>query len=348
MRVLNRAALRRLVRSSGRRVTPAAVLEMQQRVIAFVATACRHLSLPALTVRSIWATGSGPPAVCAAGATQLQPIRTLGKGTYGSVTAYRYGASRVAIKVEPINHIESPAKWLGLPNAQPHLATQDSKAARLLDGMFHGRTGLVMGIRYLGMFPGRDHSAVHAYLMPVMTGALSDRGVLRTVLEAFRCPGEPTMANAALRVVELVRRQALRLLALDARLCYTDMKISNILYNTRPNRARPELWLCDFGSAMPDNDAEYTFTFPEPPAGTPFQTLDSVAARRAALAYQIGVLLATVSGIDTKAYEHEHCPRPLATEPLQRELARHYPRDIAALVATDPAARRSVQLPLIE
>ena len=97
---------------------------------------------------------------------------------------------------------------------------------------------------------------------------------------------------------------------------------------------------------MLDDDDEYTFTYPNPPSGRPFQPLPTVRDRMAALSYQVGVLLAHCVGIDVRRYAHDACTIPLDSTPLQRELAGAYGHNLATLVATDPDARRDITLPL--
>lgn len=279
---------------------------------------------------------------------RLRSKRMLGEGAYGCVVEYTVAGHGVAIKIERIKKPDAPGKLLRSAADRRSLATPDSEAAKILDTVFWGHTGGLLGVRYLGLHADGSTGAVHLYSMPVMDGSLGDKGALEMLIERFRHPDDPSRTRPpVLRIVELVRRQMMLLMRIDRRLCYTDLKIANILYRTRGSD-RPEIWLGDFGSAMMDGDQEYTFTYPNPPSGKPFQALAAGRDRLAAMSYQIGVLLAECVGIDIRPYSHDHCAIPLDSSPLQRDLARAYGPGLATLVATDPADRRDITIPLIQ
>jgi hypothetical protein len=350
-RLINRAAIHRLTRGRGVRIGPRALERLEQRLIAFVAAQVAQYdhAHPRLRVDRIEAEGEDPPVLIVNGKC-VRPGRTLGQGTYGSVFKYVVGGEGVAVKVEVLKSPKSatrPPAALVRSAEGRRLATCDSEAAQILDEALGGRSGGLLGIRYLGLHLYGEAGAAHLYSMPIMEGSLGDKGALDTLIERFRRPGDSTAAGpAVLRIVELIRRQAVLLMQLDQRLCYTDMKLNNVLYRLRGGT--PEVWLCDFGSAMVDNEDEYTFTYPNPPSGKPFQPLPTLHDRQAALAYQIGVLLATCIGINVIRYSHDHCSIPLDSTPLQVELARAYDGALAALVAPDPYSRRAVTVPLIK
>ena len=138
------------------------------------------------------------------------------------------------------------------------------------------------------------------------------------VEEFRRANSIATTAAAAARVVDEVRRQVLCLLERSAgRYVYTDMKMENVFY--RRERGAPTgfaIRLGDLGSMVParggalerDDGGEtyYTFTYPCLPSGQANRQFFGEPEKARCLAFQLGLLLAALLGIDIGAFRHEN------------------------------------------
>ena len=137
------------------------------------------------------------------------------------------------------------------------------------------------------MFAFGPTGAAHLYSMPVVSGTLGDKGALEKVIERFKHPDDASMTRPP--VLGSSSWCVGRCCCCSGRPAApaADLKIANVLYHA--GRTPPDIWLCDFGSAMLDDDDKYTFTYPNPPSGRPFQPLQPCAT--IAALYQVGVLL---------------------------------------------------------
>lgn len=274
--------------------------------------------------------------------SRLVPREVVQRGAYGVLV--RYAGARgeeYAVKIE-----DARVSARGEHPVLVRLAGVDC-------GQIHGRpVGFAPYLRDGGTYDGVFS------LLELMDGDLRHETVLREYAEFWGLAGR---REAALHVAEDVRQQVVCLFRHDPTLVYADLKPANVMFK-RGRAGEVRIRLGDLGSMMMRRGDEYAMSFPCPPrfAMRRFDTAEEAAA---CLAYQVGMLLASLLGMPRLHYlgfarvEGERRARrgrrlvPKLREAVRDHITRALPLydpAVADLLHLDPRRRRSVFLPLVE
>tara|TARA_B110000008_G_C16951116_1_gene556393 strand:- start:1261 stop:2220 length:960 start_codon:yes stop_codon:yes gene_type:complete len=252
---------------------------------------------------------------------KLRPVKLLGKGAYGMVVLYRHPHGSYAVKIE-MNQSEQPViqKLRGIDCGQIN--------ARIIGSVKLGKNSYYFSI------------------LEIMDGPISrnmllnfakSRGIKGTSMEQRR-------VRAAAMIVEEVRRQVVCLLKNNSSHVYTDMKMGNVLF--RNVSGKVSIKVGDLGSIVPVNYGDYAFTFPCLPNGKAFRNFKSITEKRQCIAFQLGLLLASLLGIDISHFHFKQTRKNKDTSQLASFMV-HMLHEVgmarlSKLVHNDPSKRPSI------
>ena len=274
---------------------------------------------------------------------RLLPYRILQRGGYGVLVRYRDAEDstrQYAVKIEDTR--------VSARGEHPVLG----QLLGVNCGQIHGRP--VGFARYSKN--GQTHDGAFS-LLELMDGDFRHKSVLQEYA-AFH--GLESQSEAALYVTEAVRQQVVCMFRHDPSLVYADLKAANVMFQ-RLETGEIRVRLGDLGSMM-SRRGEYAMSFPCPPdfAKRKFDTPDEAAS---CLAYQVGMLLASLLGVPKLNYlgyarveGSRRATRGRRLVPKLHETVRGYLAQVlpnhdptvADLLLLDPAMRRSVFRPLID
>ena len=171
-------------------------------------------------------------------------------------------------------------------------------------------------------------------------------------VERFReANGLASYVDAAVMIVDEVRRQVNCLLHIDPDYMYADLKPANVLFAQTGGKL--VIKVGDLGSMIPQNGV-YAMSYPCLPGGTAHQAFadggSGTQDRRACLAFQLGVLLAELLSIDVTEYHYQRTAPRKSTLPLQADLHRRLSeksRYLALLVDAVPEERPSIAVSFV-
>ena len=234
------------------------------------------------------------------------PERVVGCGGYGTVVRYAGDDDRdYVVKVEKVD---------------PSLAWSTEHAT--IRALADVACGQILA-RVIGVGPYHFGRRTGAFsLLENMDGDLIDGGA--ALLADYRTyNGLLSAAEAAVHMVDQVRRQIVCLLNNDNTHVFTDLKRSNVLFRRVPDTGEVTIKVGDLGGMTPDDYGDYVFTFPCLPSGEPWQSFASLDEKRACLAYQLGLLLASLLRLSISPYVYDKKLGPkTSTAPLRRKLRR--------------------------
>ena len=265
---------------------------------------------------------------------RLTPTATLGAGGYGRVVRYNSdeaGAPDYAMKIE-----------------QGDVADSEHGVIQALSDTRCGQ----IGARVVGTLrpPGGDQ---HYSLLEEMTSE-----VFPELVPIYRAAkGLGSNALAAAHIVEEVRKQVVCLLnsRADHRYVYTDMKMANVMFRRDPGTGDVTIKVGDLGSMTPDEDGDYVLSIPCLPDGGAWQSFATLADKQQCLAFQLGMLLAALLGLNIAQFWHSRTRPGQSTVPFQALLraalrangAGSSLDELVGLIDDDPNARPSVLAPLV-
>jgi len=111
----------------------------------------------------------------------------------------------------------------------------------------------------------------------------------------MRQKGLANRSQAIFHIVQVVSRQVICLYKNNEHHVYTDLKPANILYVQGSDDNSITIHLGDIGSVVCDSFSEYVSTYPPPEHPSGFYQLPTADHRVSAIAYQLGVLLISLS-----------------------------------------------------
>jgi|688.fasta_scaffold07629_6 serine/threonine protein kinase len=197
----------------------------------------------------------------------------------------------------------------------------------------------------------------HGYFMELAEGTLQDFLLLIKDVDPEILLYEDIYVELLLGIAENIRQQMICIYEMNNNYVYTDLKSLNVLYkcNDTSNLDLTTFILGDLGSAVPNSEHKlYLSTYPpiEFSDKNGYLTFSTNQEKESAMAWQIGVLL--LFFVAGNRYEYNMlCFNNIQyisesqMISLYTIMVRMYGADIANLLNTNVALRRSIYLPLV-
>ena len=280
------------------------------------------------------------------GARVLMPHRFLSRGSYGLVVEY---------------YVSSPSPAVATLGERFAMKIEDNAViqggehdiVRTLENVRCDQIrGRAVGLHKYRDSDGKERTGVFT-LYELMDGDLH-RHRERVLLDYAAFHGLSSKYEAAVYVAEEVRAQLVCLYSNDPRHVYADLKLQNVLFK-RTSSGRVRISVGDLGSMVPRAGDRYVMTFPCPP-NIYVRTFATADEKLACLSYQVGVLFASLIGIDPTLLRFDKLRsrrgrirqlRVALRDAVARFLPAYASRRLSTLVHENVAERRSVLLPLV-
>ena len=268
-------------------------------------------------------------------ATRLVPERVLGSGSFGVVVRYTGDDGRAY--VAKIENVDPPKT----------LADTEAPVVGQLEGVACGQ----IHARVAGT--ARYHFRRRRGVVTLLEEMDGDLRMNIAVVGEYATAHGVSYEEGAVRILEEVRRQIMCLLGANGSHAYVDLKLANVLFRRLPGGG-VEIKLGDLGSMAPDSAGEYTMTYPCLPTGRTPAAFATMAEKRACIAYQLGLFLASMLGIDlTSLYHEAHPGATTATDAVRIGIEDELEDEpvalqrLANLAHEDPAMRPDITAPFI-
>ena len=234
------------------------------------------------------------------------PDTIMGGGTYGIVVRYntpKFKGFYWVIKVELSGTTVNTNQLLdgsGIKSSSDttiidNLNTNDIKCGQM--EAKHLGKGLISYQKIAPKKRRRKLDWADFNLLEPMSGDLSSAKLRRFIDESTNFDKYKTVV-AVLCIVEEVRKQIVCLLeSTNYEGVYTDLKAANVLF-TQTRDGDLEVKVGDLGSMTKNDDGEYISTYPCFPSNGGVFRLDTREQKEACLSWQLGVLLASLLGIN--------------------------------------------------